>query len=397
MTASSMVRIARSGSSGVTLETATAMMDALQSNGYFYLQHPLVTPSLLQHIKHSSRRFFNDVYPSLSEYHKESIKAEEGFRGFYRYIGASGRDDAIDCFSIGKDLSSVEEVAKLRSSYYDLAGWESSEYLPKISKLNPWGPLLEANDVFTRQYRADTKEYYEICTALSMDVLRHVACALGVKAADPRGAAFSESVDVDLEYFTRGHSRGDHNLEAKFYPQIGKVARSRPLAPVVGQSDKNKSGPRVLRRKTALASPLSGEPSSQASNDEGAALPPIRLDSHSDLSTVTILAQDALGGLEVFDERKETFIAVPVLEDAVLVNAGTFLERWTGGMIGATPHRVRSAGGDRCSVVFFCFPNHDYLVDPLIQCGDNPALDDGSQSFLAGDLMPPLYSNPISR
>ena len=101
---------------------------------------------------------------------------------------------------------------------------------------------------------------------------------------------------------------------------------------------------------------------------------------------MTLLAQDALGGLEVFDAVDEKYIPVPVLEDALLLNAGTFLEKWTSGLIEATMHRVRVLDGspDRCSVVFFCFPNYDYVIEPLKLKEDG----EPEKSFQAGDMMP---------
>ncbi|PWV08181.1 hypothetical protein C3747_93g107 [Trypanosoma cruzi] len=150
------------------------------------------------------------------------------------------------------------------------------------------------------------------------------------------------------------------------------------------RSASNPYGAKVLRRKGALAQPLLKEGTDEAKGDVT-----IRLDTHKDLSTITLLAQDALGGLEVWDDEDEKYVAVPVLNDALLVNAGLFLEKWTGGLLEATPHRVRNVkdGSSRCSVVFFCLPNHDAKVEPLLQQDENPSLD-AQEGFYAGDLMP---------
>lgn len=381
-------------SKAVSRTAANELVDALQMHGYCYLKHSSVPPSLLQDVKARGRHFFTSVYPALSEFHKESLRTEMGFRGFYRYVGASGRDDAIDCFSIGRDISLPQE---LRKDYYAAAGWEANEYMPKISRTNPWGPLKEVDPAAAEAFQNALLAYYDACHNVSMDVLRHVACALGIKPALSTGEELPDDA-VDEEFFVANHSRMDHNLEVKYYPSIGRVARSRPLAEVRGASTLNPSGPKVLRRRTASAEPLlpsaskpPGGPDAAAQGPTVAASPPlVRLDKHSDLSTITLLAQDVMGGLEVFDEAKQDFVAVPVLEDALLMNAGMFLERWTGGYIEATPHRVRSAGTeDRCSVVFFCFPNHDAVIDPMLQREDNPALAQ-SNSFTAGDMMPPV-------
>ncbi len=109
-----------------------------------------------------------------------------------------------------------------------------------------------------------------------------------------------------------------------------------------------------------------------------------RMDSHKDLSVVTLLLQDSLGGLEVFDRQEKQFVAAPVRDDALLVHAGEFLERFSRGRISATPHRVRTiaGAGARCSVVFFAFPNFSSRIVPIGGESD--------ESFVAGDLHPRL-------
>ena len=97
-----------------------------------------------------------------------------------------------------------------------------------------------------------------------------------------------------------------------------------------------------------------------------------RLSTHVDLSSITLLCQDALGGLEL--ELEGEFVPVPVQRDAVLCNAGVFLEEWSDGAIRALPHRVRGQGTNpRTSIVFFCWPNHDALIggpEGTTHCGD---------------------------
>lgn len=62
----------------------------------------------------------NYVCTPLSLFELESIRAPNGFRGYYRYVGASGIDDAIDCFSVGRD--DIADPAALRKPYYIAAG-----------------------------------------------------------------------------------------------------------------------------------------------------------------------------------------------------------------------------------------------------------------------------------
>ena len=65
----------------------------------------------------------------------------------------------------------------------------------------------------------------------------------------------------------------------------------------------------------------------------------LRLPAHADLSTCTILAQDLLGGLEVWDGGNTRWTRAPAQRDTVLVNAGDFLEHWTRNDLPSTQHR----------------------------------------------------------
>jgi isopenicillin N synthase-like dioxygenase len=222
-------------------------------------------------------------------------------------------------------------------------------------------------------------EYYDTCHAVSMDVLRSIAAALGVKSGPDE--------PVDWEHFARGHSNMDHNLELKYYPSVADLTR-KPIVEVQGGTA-SRAGPKILRRREAKAFPSGQREAAADTRQDGTDPLRVRLDAHRDLSTVTLLAQDQLGGLEVFDAVEEKYVAVPVLEDALLVNAGMFLEKWTSGMLEATMHRVRVVDGapDRCSAVFFCFPNFDHVIEPLRLTEDGEA----GEPFQAGDLMPSHY------
>ncbi|KAF3005067.1 hypothetical protein E8E13_009558 [Curvularia kusanoi] len=108
-----------------------------------------------------------------------------------------------------------------------------------------------------------------------------------------------------------------------------------------------------------------------------------RISAHSDFGSLTLLFQDAVGGLEIADpQRPERFRAVEPVEGAVLVNVGDLLSRWSNGRWVSTVHRVgapavdgerRGGGGetmlpDRYSIPFFAAPDPDTLIEALPGC-----------------------------
>jgi isopenicillin N synthase-like dioxygenase len=92
---------------------------------------------------------------------------------------------------------------------------------------------------------------------------------------------------------------------------------------------------------------------------------------HSDYGTLTLLAQDEIGGLEVKTRTGEWIRAVP-LPGTFVVNVGDLLARWSNGLFESTPHRVvNPAGRARYSVAMFVDPNWDSVVEPAVRPGES--------------------------
>jgi isopenicillin N synthase-like dioxygenase len=102
---------------------------------------------------------------------------------------------------------------------------------------------------------------------------------------------------------------------------------------------------------------------------------------HTDSGFVTLLAQDAVGGLQA-RSREGRWIDVPPLEGTLVVNFGQVLEHWTAGRIRATEHRVLGSGVERYSIPFFYEARADATIAPLLI---DPA--DRFEPFNYGDFL----------
>ncbi|MDP5053335.1 MAG: isopenicillin N synthase family oxygenase, partial [Congregibacter sp.] len=81
---------------------------------------------------------------------------------------------------------------------------------------------------------------------------------------------------------------------------------------------------------------------------------------HTDYGMLTLLFQDAVGGLQVQSEDG-AWHDVPPRPDAIVINAGDLLERWSNGRYRSTWHRVlpRQQGAERFSIALFVDPDSD--------------------------------------
>jgi isopenicillin N synthase-like dioxygenase len=102
---------------------------------------------------------------------------------------------------------------------------------------------------------------------------------------------------------------------------------------------------------------------------------------HTDSGFMTLLAQDGVPGLQA-RARDARWVDVPPHDTALAVNFGQVLERWSGGRIAATEHRVVGTGQERFSIPFFYEARADAEISPL------PLDDPGSfEPFLFGDYL----------
>ena len=84
---------------------------------------------------------------------------------------------------------------------------------------------------------------------------------------------------------------------------------------------------------------------------------------HTDFGVLTILSQDLVGGLQV-ERAANEWLDVHPNEDALIVNIGDLLCRWSNGRMRSARHRViRPKDEDRLSLVFAYDPNPETLID----------------------------------
>ncbi|SMF17346.1 Isopenicillin N synthase [Tistlia consotensis] len=96
---------------------------------------------------------------------------------------------------------------------------------------------------------------------------------------------------------------------------------------------------------------------------------------HTDYGCLTILAQDAVGGLQLLNSAGE-WVDAPPVPGAFVVNIGDQMARWTNDRFKATLHRVINVSGrERYSMPYFFDPNYDTWVETLPSClapGETP-------------------------
>jgi isopenicillin N synthase-like dioxygenase len=102
---------------------------------------------------------------------------------------------------------------------------------------------------------------------------------------------------------------------------------------------------------------------------------------HVDSGFLTLLAQDGVPGLQARNLQGQ-WIDVPPLEGSLAVNFGKVLERWCGGRIRATEHRVIGRGSERRSIPFFYEARAEAEIAPLPLEGMTPF-----EPFLYGDYL----------
>lgn len=199
-------------------------------------------------------------------------------------------------------------------------------------------PLREATPLPAEEllpgWRAAAARYYLAMTRISEALMRSIARSLGLPE----------------RHFDAAFERGLSTLRLLRYPLRTDADQAAALDPCVWVTHRG-------RRHYVNGAP------------------------HVDSGFLTLLAQDGVAGLQA-RHRNGEWLDVPPLEGTLAVNFGKVLERWSGGRIKATEHRVIGTGRPRLSVPFFYEARAEAEIRPLPI--DPP---DSFEPFLYGDYL----------
>ncbi|KAG9194864.1 Clavaminate synthase-like protein [Alternaria panax] len=178
--------------------------------------------------------------------------------------------------------------------------------------------MWPSGDDEAKEFKQQMMGFFETCKSLHMQVMRAIALGMGIE-------------ETWFDGFT---DAGDNTLRLLHYPGVSKS---------------------IFKRNDGQLQVRAGE--------------------HSDYGSITLLFQDARGGLQV-RSPKGTFVDATPIEGTIVVNAGDLLARWSNNTIKSTLHRVvepppkpedadKEEYPPRYSIAYFCNPNYERNIEAI--------------------------------
>ena len=95
----------------------------------------------------------------------------------------------------------------------------------------------------------------------------------------------------------------------------------------------------------------------------------LRANEHTDYGSQTLLWRfDDCPGLQIFDNKNDEWVDVPIVENSIVLNVADMLARWSNDTLKSTPHRVVNVAMDkpRYSMPYFVDPGRDVMIKNLM-------------------------------
>ncbi|KAF9891713.1 hypothetical protein FE257_003725 [Aspergillus nanangensis] len=304
------------------------------------------------------------------ERHQTAVKIVDAFKAFgFVYLtnhGISG--DSIDSlfdwskrfFYLPEEIRTSPSVIRPdpeQNSYiargYSPIGREKLSQATDHSQLETLRAVPDAKDMFEmgadkgvpqsrepNRYPAETalpgfekwtRSFFWDAHGLSMDILRSIAVGLG----------------LEENYFVDYHQDADNLFRLIRYPAVERDA--------------------LVAGTTARTTP------------------------HTDYGSITVLFQDDVGGLEVEDPANPgSYLKATPVKDAVIVNVGDFLMRWTNDTLKSNLHRVVAPPADRELGGGMELTKERYSIPFFIQADRHKVIECAQGLEGAGAKYPPI-------
>ncbi|KAI3326756.1 thymine dioxygenase [Xylariaceae sp. AK1471] len=319
------------GSAADRKRIASELTDACRRVGFVYVANHGIPPELLGEAFAWSRRLFD--LPAETKMLAPHPPGPNVHRG-YSWPGLEKVSQVIYADGEEEELKQIEErgVSDVKESYEI-----GSEDL--VQQPNVWLP----EDVLPG-FRAFMTEFYWRCFDVAKELLRALALGIGT------GRGLGGEEDEDEDFLLRFHSGVNNQLRLLHYPPV--------------------EAERLARSEVA------------------------RMPAHSDWGTITMLFQDKAGGLQVEDPNRPGqghFIDATPMDNALVMNVGDLLMRWSNDYLKSTLHRVTlpptdrksedggvmtpSMTSSRYSIPYFVSPDPTAVIECLPACADaqNPS------------------------